>query len=141
MNEADILKNAVSVKEYSLRQLQQWLDYGKHTWSLGAGIIWFPFGIVFTILKIIAVVFTPYMLWHLFKAAWYKSIVVFLLIVILPFVVSKFLILQNDVLNYICAVLPILTFYIFTYIISYMIGEELNKINTLRRWKREERKK
>lgn len=46
MNKADILANAVTVEERSLGELQYWLNYAKHTWSLGAGIIWLPYSLI-----------------------------------------------------------------------------------------------
>lgn len=138
MNEADILANAMTEEEYSLDRLQYWLQYGKHSWSVGAGIIWFSYGLILTIVKILAIIFTPYMLWHLFKAKWYKSIVVFLIIVIMPFVVFQSLPVKNHILYFVFMVLPIVSFYFYTYIISYMIGEYLNDIKTLKKWKIEE---
>lgn len=133
------LENAVSIEEHSLGELQHWLQYGKHTWSLGAGIIWLPYGLILMGLKLITVVFTPYMLWHLSKAKWYKSVVVFSAIVVLPFMIAQFIELENNILNFLFTALPFLTFYLFTYIISYMIGEHLNEIRTVRNWEREDR--
>ncbi len=137
--EADILANAVTEEEYSLNQLQQWLQYGKHSWTLGAGIIWFTYGLILRIVKILAIVFTPYMLWHLFRAKWYKSIVVFLSVVLAPYIVFQFIHVQNLLIHYLFMVLPLLTFYLYTYIISYMIGEYLTEIKTLKKWKYEEK--
>ena len=137
--QADILANAVTEEEYSLNQLQQWLQYAKHSWSLGAIIIWLPFVPIFMILKILAIVFTPYMLWHLFKAKWYKSVAVFGAIVVIPYVVFQFIQVENNILGFILKVLPLLAFYLYTYILSYMIGEHLAEIKTLKKWKREEK--
>lgn len=137
MNQADILAYAVTVEERSLGELQHWLNYAKHTWSLGAGIIWLPYGLILMALKIVAFIFTPYMLWHLFKAKWYKSVVVLLAVVVVPFIASQF-IQTTSVIGFLFMVLPFLTFYLFTYIISYMIGEQLIKIKTLKKWEREQ---
>ena len=141
MNLADIEAHAVSVEEYSLGEIQYWLQYGKHTWSFGAGIIWLPAWIVTLVLKVLLIVFTPYMLWHLFKAKWYKSVVVLLVIVVAPFIASQIISVENNLLNIAFIYLPFLTFYFYTYIISYMIGEELNRKQTLREWKLESRTK
>ena len=57
MNQADILENAVTVEEYSLRQLQTWLQYEKYTWFLGAGAVWVPYSLIVMGLAILAVLF------------------------------------------------------------------------------------
>lgn len=137
MNHADILANAVTEEESSLKKLQHWLQYEKHSWAFGAGIIWFPASLILMILTILAVVFTPYMLWHLFKAKWYKSVVVLLAVVVLPFIVSQF-IQETSVIGFSLMVLPLLNLYIYSYILSYMIGEQLIKIKTLKNWEREQ---
>lgn len=135
---AEILENTSSVKEHSLNKLQQWLQYGKHSWSLGAGIVWLPPGMILMGLKIIMYAFTPYMLWYLYKAKWHKSIIVFLAVVVQPFLFSEFMEFENHILGFLLSILPFLTFYIYTYILSYMIGEQLNEIQTVRKWHREE---
>lgn len=135
---AEILENATTVEEHSLSKLQQWLQYGKHTWSLGAGIAWFPPGIILMGLKIIMYVFAPYMLWHLFKAKWHKSVMVLLTVVVFPFLFAQFIELENHIFNFLLTILPFLAFYMYTYILSYMIGEQLNEIQTVRKWHREE---
>ncbi|HKJ44403.1 MAG TPA: hypothetical protein VJ991_01125 [Balneolales bacterium] len=137
--QAEILANAQTEEEYSLERLQYWLQYGKHSWSLGAGIIWFTYGLILRIVKILAIVFTPFMLWHLFKAKWYKSIVVFLAVVAAPYVTFLFIHVENRYLEFVFMVLPVLTFYFYTYIISYMIGDYLAEIKTLKKWKYEEK--
>lgn len=82
--------------------------------------------------------FTPYMLWYLYKAKWHKSIIVFLAVVVQPFLFSEFMEFENHILGFLLSILPFLTFYIYTYILSYMIGEQLNEIQTVRKWHREE---
>lgn len=137
--QADILANAITEEEYSLNQLQQWLQYEKHLWSLGAVIIWLPYFPVLWVLKILAIVFTPYMIWHLVKAKWYKSVAVFGAVVVLPYVVFQFIQVENNTLAFLLKVLPLLIFYFYNYILSYMIGEHLTEIKTLKKWKREEK--
>ncbi len=132
IKQADIEANAVSVEVYSLRELLYWLQYEKHTWTLCAGGIYLPIGLILMLVTLLAIVFTPYMLWHLFKAKWYKSIVVFLIIVVLPFIAFQILEIENEVLSYIVKSIPILTFYLYTNVISYVIGGHLNKVDTLK---------
>ncbi len=139
MNEKDILSTAVNVEEHSLSELQYWLQYEKHTWFLGAGVFWLPYGLILMGLSILAVLFTPYMIWHLFNAKWYKSIAVFLTVVILPFILSQFIPFENSIFVFLSNILPLVAFYFYTWILSYLIGEHLNEIQTLKKWRREER--
>ena len=137
MNKADILANAVTVEESSLSSLYYWLQYEKHSWILGSGIGWLPYSIVLMIVSIAAIIFTPYMLWHLFRAKWYKAIITFCSIVILPFVIHQVIQIDNSAISFSLGILPLVTFYFYTYVISYLIGEHLNKLKTIRRWKKE----
>lgn len=137
MNESDVLADGIHEKEASLSKLDYWLQFEKHTWILGAGIGWLPYQIILTGLAILAIVFSPYMLWQLFKARWYKSIITFNVLVVLPFLISQVAPIESTAFQLLLTILPIITFYSFTYIISYMIGEHLNKLNTLKKWKKE----
>jgi len=139
MDHEELLANAVTVEEHSLHSIQQWLQYGKHSWSIGAGIFWISYGWILLALKIIALVFTPYMIYHLYQARWYKSVFVLLTVVVLPFGVFQFLEVDNNILGFVLSFFPFLALYLFCYIISYMIGEELIKIKTLRAWEREKK--
>lgn len=141
MNESDLLNNAVPSEEYALGRLQHWLQYGKHSWSVGAGIFWLPYSLVILVFSIIAYLFTPYMLYQLYKAQWYKSVAALTGIVVVPFMISKFSQTDNATLDFLMAFFPYVAFYFFTYAISYMINERLTELQTLRRWKREERTK
>ncbi|MGM0546042.1 MAG: hypothetical protein ACQEST_04905 [Bacteroidota bacterium] len=137
LNETDVLSDAINENEASLSKLYYWLRFEKHTWILAAGIGWFPHQLILKGLAILAIIFSPYLLWQLFKAGWYKSIATFLGVVILPFLASQMITLPIAALNFLFTILPIITFYIFTWIISYMIGEHLNKVSTLRKWRKE----
>jgi hypothetical protein len=137
MDKSELLANAVPIEERSLSKLQGWLDYEKYTWMLGAGVIWFSYAIIITGLLIMTVVFTPYMLWHLYKAKWYKSIGWFFITVLLPFVLFQFFDTGNMVADYLLSVFPLFNFYCFTWVLSYMIGEYIGERQAVRKWKRE----
>lgn len=138
MNKVDVLANAVTVEESSLSTLYYWLQYEKHTWILGAGIGWLPYSIVLMIVSITAIIFTPYMLWHLFRAKWYKAIITFCSIVILPFLIHQIVEIDNSIISFSLGVLPLVTFYFYTYGISYFIGEHLNTLKTIRGWEKKD---
>ena len=138
MKDTDILSNAVTVEESSLSSLYYWLQYEKHSWILGSGIGWLPYSLVATIIAFAAIVFTPYMLWHLFQAGWYKAIITFGAVVIFPFLIHQLIQIDNTIISFSLGVLPFFTFYFYTYVISYLIGEHLNTLKTIRKWKRED---
>lgn len=135
MNKGNRLANAALADEYSLRRLNEWLQYEKYSWFLGAGIIWVPYSLIITGLWVIAVLFTPFLLWNLFKAGWYKSIVLYFAIVILPFVVVQLLRVENSVVDLMLSILPLCSFYIYSWILSYLVGEYLSERQELRRIK------
>ncbi len=139
IKETDILTDAVTLNESSLRELYYWLQYEKHTWMLGGSIVWFPYSLIMLGLSILAVLFTPFMLWHLFRAKWYKSIIVFFAGVILPFVISLFIPLESSVPGFLFSVIPLLNFYIYTWLLSYMIGEYLSELDFFKRFDLEQK--
>lgn len=138
MDKSDILDNAMNAEEYSLGRLQFWLDYGKHAWTAGVGMFYFPYSLVVMALTCAMLIFLPYMIWHLYRAGWYKSVYTLLAIVVVPYIISFFIASLNHIVIFIFAFLPLIAFFFCTYIISYMIGERLNKIKTLKKWRRQE---
>ncbi|PAU93843.1 hypothetical protein CK503_09215 [Aliifodinibius salipaludis] len=138
MNESDILASAKTIEEHSLSQLQYWLQYEKYSCVAGAGIVWMPYGLIMMGLLILAVLFTPFMLWHLFKAKWYKSIGIFLATVIIPLIISQLFDIGNTVADFLLMVLPLFTFYGYTWILSYVIGNHLNEMETVKKWQKEQ---
>lgn len=128
MNHSDILAASKSIEEKSLSQLQSGLQIEKYGWVIGAGIVFVPYNIVLMGLLLIAIVFTPFMLWHLYKAKWYKSISVFFVIVILPFIGFQFFHIGHFVADFLLMVFPLFTFYCYTWILSYVIGGYLNEL-------------
>lgn len=136
MNKSDISINTAT-EQSALSKLSYWLQFEKHTWILAAGIGWFSYELILKGLTVLALIFSPYLLWQLFRAKWYKSILTFCALVILPFLIYLFTETQNPGINLLLKVLPLITFYCFTWIISYMIGNHLNKLKTIRRWKKE----
>jgi hypothetical protein len=124
------------VEENALSKLQTWLQYEKYTWFIGAGIVWVPYSLILTGLLILAVIFTPFMLWHLYRAKWYKSISVFFLVVIFP-VAFRLLETGSSIVDFLLMVLPLLTFYCYTWILSHTIDQYLSEIQTAKKWKKE----
>lgn len=136
MKKSYILANAVSVEEASLSKLQYWLQFEKYTWFIGAGIVWIPYSLILKGLFILAVVFTPFLLWHLYCAKWYKSVSLFLATVILPLIIFQFFNTGNSIADFLLMVLPLFTFYCYLWILSYVIGNYLNEIETVKKWEK-----
>ncbi|MDX1617875.1 MAG: hypothetical protein R3224_03760 [Balneolaceae bacterium] len=128
MKEAEILANTFTEEEHSLERLYEWLQYNKHSWMLGGGMVWLPYSLVLKGITVIAALFTPFMLWHLYKAGWYKSIVLFSLFVLIPFACAQLFEADNFIFNYTLTVLPLLSFYLFMWVLSHLIGEYLEEV-------------
>ncbi|MDX1585110.1 MAG: hypothetical protein R3222_00140, partial [Balneolaceae bacterium] len=108
-----------------------WLRYEKHTWILGVTIGWLPYQLILNAVSILAILFTPFMLWHLFKAGWYKAIITFCCLVILPFLVFQLAPIENLAFSFLLRVIPLVTFYFYTYVISYLIGIRINELRSI----------
>lgn len=135
MNQNDILTNSITVEKDSLTRLQYWLKYEKYTLILGASVGMLPYSLIIKGLSSLAILFTPYMLWHLFRASWYKSLVIFSVVVILPFITFQFVQTGNQIFNLLLQVLPLIAFYSYTWGLSYKIREYLSEIQALNKFK------
>ena len=120
INHSDIQQDAVTAEQSSLQKLQYWLEYEKYTGLLMFGAVWF-YALVFRLLYLAAIVFTPYMLWHLYKAKWYKAIITFIFVVLFPFAIVHLITLDNSIIDSILKFIPFFFFYFYTWILSYMI--------------------
>lgn len=101
--------------------------------------MWFPYSLIMLGLSVLAVLFTPFMLWHLYRAKWHKSIIVFFAVVILPFVISLFIPLESSVVGFLLSITPLLSFYIYTWLLSYMIGEYLSELDFFKKFDLEQK--
>lgn len=119
-------------EEYSLKQLHYWLRYEGLTGLLGGTVMWLPYGVVMSILIMMAVVFTPYMLWHLWTARWYKSIAVFPIVTGIPVLLAMISTDDISIGNYFLTVVPLVFFYLYTWSLRYVIGERLSEIEAVR---------
>lgn len=100
-----------------------------------------PYSLIMLALSVLAVLFTPFMLWHLYKGKWYKSIIVFFTVVILSFVIIQVIPLESSVVGFLFSTLPLLFFYIYTWLLSYMIGEYLSELDFFKRFDLEQKLK
>ena len=86
----------------------------------------FPINIY--LIVIAAILFTPYMLFVLFKEKKYGWITFFFLLVVLPYPVT-FLIIGDYILLPAWLLLPIIPFYLYCFLIKYSVSEWLKEYN------------
>ncbi len=135
--EHDILGYAAAEDEYALRQLHHWLKWEGLLPLTGLGAFFLPFSLIMTVLVGAAILFTPYMIFQLWRARWMKSIVFFAIVVLVP-VAASFLIKSDELLlTYFLRFLPLVAFYMFTWILRLVIGENLNERSAVRLFDRE----
>ena len=132
MQDRELLAHSLGDEEYALQQLHYWLAYEGLTFLGGSAAFWFPYRLVFTVLVVLAAVFAPYMLWQLARARWFKSIAVFVLVVLLPFVGSRFVAVSDPLVEFLFLGVPLAAFYIYAWILRLVLGEHLSE----RRWVR-----
>ena len=130
--EHDLLAYTAAEDEYALRQLHHWLKYEGLLPFAGVGAFVIPYGLIMTALVAAAVLFAPYMLFQLWRARWVKTIVLFVVLVLVP-VATSYLIESDDVIiTYFLRYLPLVAFYLFAWILRLVIGEELNERSAVR---------
>lgn len=85
-------------------------------------------GIGFFILKIVILLFSPYMVFVLFRLKKFGWITTFCLIVVLPYIFS-FIKFSDATLTLLINLFPLLTFLIFTFLLKMVIPDWLEEIN------------
>lgn len=143
MDNLDSLKHAFpgGEEEQSLRLLYKWLRYEGLTVIGGAGIFWLPYGLVLKAFVIFAVLFTPYMLWHLARAKWYKSIILFLVVVLMPLGAVQFTEPDASITYFLLSIGALVFFYVYTWILRHVIGERLTELEAVRKLEYERKKR
>lgn len=127
----ELLEYAVGEEEHALRQLHYWLKWEGLIPFAGVGVFFIPYSLVMMALVGAAVIFAPYLLYQLWRARWFKTIGVFVIVVIGPF--ASWLVDPDDVVvRFILQYLPLVAFYFFAWILRLVIGEELNERSAVR---------
>lgn len=128
-----------SGEEVRLRQLHHWLTLEGSSIGLGFSAFFIPYGLIFMLLKWGAIIFTPYMIWQLYQSRRYSWIVGFVIFVGIPTVLM--LLRQehgiSDISGYFIYMIPLITFYAYTWILRHSVGEWIDDL----RWKRQDRLK
>jgi len=133
---SEINFDGIEEEEYALRQLHYWLRYESLSVLGGGAAFWIPYGLIVAILGILAALFAPYMLWRLWTARWYKSIVVFVVLVVFPFVAFRFIPIEDTLAKYLVMSVPLVNFYIYTWVLRLVLGEHLEQARLLRQVQR-----
>lgn len=110
------------IEQARLRELHRWLTYeGLSGGLMGLSYV-VPYGIIFMLLKGAALLFSPYMLLRLFQGGRYGWIVGFTITVGLPFLLVL-LVQPEGVAGILFSAFPLVTFYAFTWLLRYSVGE------------------
>jgi len=107
-------------KSYSVRRLQQWLDYELST-SLLMFLSWF-WNIALLLAIIASIIFTPFMLKVMFEERRFGWIVFFFLMVILPFVGILFFNIDSSY-KFAIELIPLALFYFYCFILRLAIKD------------------
>lgn len=105
---------------YNVMRLQQWLDY-----ELSTGMLFFltyVWGSILLLLIIAAILFTPFMLKVLFEERRCNWITYFLIIVVIPLIVS-FLFNSGSTYRVVLQYIPLGTFYFYCFTLRIAIKD------------------
>jgi len=107
-------------KNYSVRRLQQWLDYELSTFILIL-FSWFVH-IALLLMIIAAVIFTPFMLKVMFEERRFGWILFFFLMVILP-AASIFIFNIGSTFKSVIELIPLALFYFYCFVLRLVIKD------------------
>jgi hypothetical protein len=107
-------------KNYSVRRLQQWLDYELSTIMLLL-LTWF-WNLALFLMIIAAILFTPFMLKILFQERRFGWIVFFFLMVILPAAAALFVNIDSTY-KFAIELIPLALFYFYCFILRLAIKD------------------
>ncbi len=139
MSDVEASAYATSEEEHALQKLHYWLRYEGQTAWLGGGAFFLPYSLISAVLTTLAVVFTPYMLWRLAKAKWYKAIALFIILVCVPFLATRFMQGGSSTAYYLWTTVSLVLFYVYTWVLRSVIGDHLREQSATRHIMREER--
>ena len=105
---------------YNVMRLQQWLDYELSTGVLI--LLTWVWGSLLLLLIIAAILFTPFMLKVLFEERRYGWIIYFLIIVVIPLILS-FLFVTGSTYKSVFQFIPLGTFYFYCFTLRLAIKD------------------
>lgn len=117
--------------EVRLRELHRWLTLEGSSGALMGLALFLPYGFVFTVLRWGAIFFSPFLLWRLLQFKRYGWIAGFVIFVGLPFSVA-FLSEAEGAAGFLVSVLPLVSFYAYTWMLRYAVEGWLEDITGAR---------
>ncbi len=139
MNTAELM-GVTGEDEPALRSLHHWLQYQSLTFLGGAAAFFVPYRLVAGGLALLALVFTPYMIWQLAVAKRYKTIATFSAVVLVPIVAGVLFTSESSLLRYLLTYGALVPFYIFTWVLKGQLDSELQERRMVRVFEHERRR-
>ena len=130
----DLRSSMLSSEEANLADLHKWLTYELATAPVGILAFAAP-GFLITIVLYAAILFSPYLIWRLAQVKRYGWIAAFLLLVGLPFAI-RFIFKPEMVGDFLLTWLPLINFYLFTFVLRHSVSGWLEEL----KWKRQNRR-
>lgn len=115
-----------ALRRYELNRLHKWLTRELSSSSLGFGAFILPPSFIGLLLVAAAVVFAPYMLQTLYRLERFEWIKGFLLFVGIPCLLC--LLPAAGYLSWTLGVLPLLTFYLYTWALRHSVSEWIEEL-------------
>ncbi len=132
MNASDLISNAKTQEEHAIERLHHWLSLETKTAFIGGGVFWLPIGLITGLLTVLAMAFTPYLIWRLAQARWYKTIGLYGALVLLPLLAAQLTSLTEPVWSFVLRFGPLVMFYVFTLVLKHVLGDHLREIEGAR---------
>lgn len=119
-------------QNYHLEKVHYWLRYEGLAPGLFFGAFWLPYGLITSILFVSAYVFTPFMLYHFWRAKYYKPIAVFSVLVLIPYMVSVIVPAGASMSSFFLNLAPLVFFFIFAWVMKLVLSERLSESRAVR---------
>ncbi len=119
--------------EYFLEKLHYWLKWGSGSASMVVALFWIPYGMVLMVVNFLAVIFAPYLLVRLVQARRFKAVAVFVIVVLLPFAISRIVGAGSSMSFFFLSVFPLVAYYFYLWILTMQIGEYLSQQRAIRK--------
>ncbi len=129
MNDTDGNPNSES-NLARLRRLHYWLSYNRYTILIYGGGFYLSAGILMALLIPLAIIFAPYVLYVLFRNHKYGWLVFFAVLVGIPTGLA-FLSTGNFVLDTGLHFLPLLTFYLYCFLLRLAVDDWISDVSVV----------
>ena len=125
----------------ALYSLDRWLNFEIKSSFLTGAIFFLPYGLVFTALQALMVVFFPVLIWRLIEARWFRTLAVFAVLMAGAQFGLQALGLAPAVTGYLAPMARLIPFYLFCIILRFVVADRLHDLDgaaMLARWDSED---